>query len=461
MNKKIILLVLVMFLAVGYSWADKNDVSRTEGLIKRSQAVENDIDKLLEQAHEISSKVSQNSIPGEMSVSTRVITPKDIANNLIAPKNRNKKMNLEFQKANLEDVLMAIGKAGEFNIVLDPALKGKKVDIHLSNTPIEEALNLLYNAYDLGSYQIGNSLFVASKAKIKSGTVVTRVIKLRNVSVDEAEGLIDKLVDTINKSSEINTLVITGTPQGVNKAEEILYNLDKPQPQVILEAKIIEINRDALRELGIDWSDSITAAFQESKRPLALSDTASNMGSVFRVYKLSRSAIAFNTVLKMLETEDKAKVLSNPRVATINNKEAEIFVGDEVPYTITTVTGGVASTEVRFVTPGISLKITPSIIDKEFVVIKIEPEVSYIYGWRGPNDEYPWVKTRKATAYVRVNNKQPFILGGLLTKEDKNTLYKIPMLGSVPLFGNLFKYNHHTVANSELIITVIPTVVSQ
>ena len=100
-----------------------------------------------------------------------------------------------------------------------------------------------------------------------------------------------------------------------------------------------------------------------------------------------------------------------------------------------------------------------SIIEDDFVVIKIEPEVSFIFGFRGPNDQYPWIKTRKATTYVRVKNNQPFVLGGLLNQEDKKNYYKVPVVGDIPLLGNLFNYEKHTVIDSELIITVTPTIV--
>ena len=126
---------------------------------------------------------------------------------------------------------------------------------------------------------------------------------------------------------------------------------------------------------------------------------------------------------------------------------------------MTTISGGVATTDVRFEEPGLRLKITPSIIEEDFVVIKVEPEVSFIFGFRGPDDQFPWVKKRQATAYVRVKNNQPFILGGILNQEDKKNLYKVPMLGNIPLLGNLFSYKKDTVTDTELIITVVPTIV--
>jgi len=290
--------------------------------------------------------------------------------------------------------------------------------------------------------------------------LITKIVKLKNLNVEEAKNLIKDLVDVINISKETNTLVIIGSPEEMKRVDGILEEADKPQLQVILEAKIIEINRDALRELGIDWSDYIVASFQESKRNSTLSNVETAIGSPFRIYKLSRSAIQFESIIKMLESQNKAKVLSNPRIVTLNNKEAEIFVGDRIPYEVTLVSGGTTTTEVRFVESGIRLKITPSIIEEDFVVIKIEPEVSYIYGWRGPQDQYPWIKARKAVAYVRVKNRMPFVLGGILSKEDKKNLYKVPLIGDLPLIGNLFKYKKTSYYDSELIITVTPTIVN-
>lgn len=367
---------------------------------------------------------------------------------------------LEFNQANLEDVLKVIAEASGLNIVLDPALKGRKIDLHLKKTNTDEVLELLYNAYELASTSIGNILFISTQEKIKRGSTKTKIFELKNINIDDARALISSLVSAVNLSKETNTLVLVGAPEDIAKAESILKEVDVPQPQVILEAKIIEINDDALKEIGIDWPDSIAVNVQETVRPETLSSTATAAEGLMYIYSLARNAVQFDLTLKMLEQKDKAKVLSSPRITTMNNKEAEIFIGDKVPYTVTLLSEGVTTTEIRWVEPGIRLKITPSIIEEEFVVIKIEPEVSYIYSWRGPQDQYPWVKSREATAYVRVKNNQPFVLGGLLSKEDKKNLYKVPFLGKIPLLGNLlFTYEKKTDKNTDLIITVTPTVI--
>jgi type II secretory pathway component GspD/PulD (secretin) len=321
-------------------------------------------------------------------------------------------------------------------------------------------LELLYNAYGMGSLNIGNILFISTREKIKQGTAKTKVVELTNINIDDAKALISNIVTTVNMSKETNTLVLIGAPEDIARAEKILKEVDLPQPQVLLEAKVVEINDDALKEIGIDYPDSITVSFQETARPATLPSTATSEGNFLHIYSIARNALQFSTILKMLVQQDKAKVLSSPSVTTMNNKEAEIFIGDKIPYTITTVTGGAASTEVRFVEPGIRLKITPSIVEEDFVVIKIEPEVSYIYSWRGTGDQYPWVKARQATAYVRVKNGESFAMGGLLTKEDKKNIYSLPFLGKIPFLGKLFTYEKITDKRTDLIITVTPTIIS-
>jgi type II secretory pathway component GspD/PulD (secretin) len=370
-------------------------------------------------------------------------------------------IDLEFTQAELEDVLRVIAEAGKFNIIVDPALKGRKVDLHIKKSTIPEILRILSTAYDIGFCQVGNTIFFSTKQKIKDSAVQTKIFPLKNIDVNDAKELLGTLAKEINVSKETNTLIIRASPEEMAKIEEILSKIDVACPQVLLEAKVIEINRDKLKELGIDWSNSVSVTFQESKRKVEPDDPAVVVGPPLRIYKLTRTPLQFEMVLKALEESGEAKVLSSPRITTLNNKEAEIFIGDKVPYTITTVTGGVATTEVRFAEAGIRLKITPSIIKDDFTVIKIEPEVSYIYGWRGPKEEYPWVKTRQATAYVRVKNKQCFVIGGLLGKEDKHNLYKVPLLGDIPLLGNLFKYKKTAIVNNEIIISITPTIITQ
>lgn len=390
-----------------------------------------------------------------------VMTPEEIIRQVITQENRAKKMDLNFDQTNLGDVMMTMGETGGINIVLDPTLYQNKLDLHLKQVSLEEAMMLLSNIYNMGFEKVGDSLFVAPKEKLSDRKIESRVVKLRNISVNDAKLLVKDLAVTINASEELNSLVLMGSPEQLIKIEEVLAKVDVPQPQVLIEAKILEINKDALKDLGVDWSSQINLQYQETKRPQSFdSEISGSVSSVFDISEIARNAIQFESTIKMLENQSKARILSNPRVTTLNGKEAEIFVGDKLPYTITNVTGGVVTTDVRFVEPGIRLKITPSIIDQDFVILKVDPEVSFIFAFRGPNNEFPQVKTREATAHVRVKNRTPFVIGGLLNQEDKQSLSKVPFLGEIPLLGNLFTYQNNSVTDTELIITILPTIVT-
>ncbi len=432
-----------------------------QGAVKQKQS--DTIYDIIDEALRQEEQRRQDSITASQKPkSSKMMTLEPAVERIIQSGKGQERMNLEFEATSLGKVLNSIAEVAGINMVLDPELAEKKIDLHLKDVPAEEALSLIFSAHNLGSSPVGNSLYISHRDKIKKEASQVCLIKLENLSVENAQALIKDLAQVANISKEINTMTVMGTPDQISQVQEILKKADVPQSLVVMETKIIEINRDALKELGVDWSDALNINFQEAKRAADPADPLDDDSakSAFKVFTIGRNALSFDASVKMLESKNLARILSNPRVTTLNNKEAEIFVGDRIPYTITTVTGGVASTEVRFSEPGIRLKITPSIIESGFVVIKIEPEVSYIYTWRGPDDQYPWIKTREATAYVRVKNNETFVLGGLLTNEDKQNLYQVPFLGKLPLLGNLFSYHKNTNTDSELIITVTPVVIS-
>lgn len=381
----------------------------------------------------------------------------EIIQSLIKPENRRREIDLAFVETNLGDFLAVIAEAAEINIVLDPELKGRVIDLHLRDSALEEVLVLLFHAYNLGMTRIGDSLYITSKEKIAKEHFVTRVVLLKNVKATEVKNLTQGLIDTItmNISEETNSVTLMGSPDDVAQVEQLIEKIDIPQRQVILEAKVIEINTDGLKQIGVDWSDSIGLTYTENAVNEELLGSSS-----FDIYNYTRTAITFDTLIKLLESESDAKILSNPRVTTLNNQEAVIFVGDKVPYTVTTVDDGVTSTSVEFAESGIKLTILPSIIQDDFVVLTVSPEVSFIYTFRGPGDAYPWIKMRETTAHARLRNNETFIIGGILSQEDKKDYYKVPMLGDIPFLGNLFSHQQYTVEDTELIITVTPRIVS-
>jgi type II secretory pathway component GspD/PulD (secretin) len=447
------------FFAPGQAFAEEDP----RGFESAAAISENlDIDRMMIEAKKTdfdSKKANAVIIKEDLPAKEEVQTDAKIIEGLMKADIQAVKMDLDFANVPMKDVFMTIGKASDINIMLDPDVKMLMADIHLNQVSLKEGMLLLAKAHGLTFNRVEDSLYVTTKEKIKHLSTESRVIKLRNIKAAQAKLMVADFIKTVNVSEDINSLIVIGQPDEILKVENVIKAIDRPQPQVILEARIIEVNKDALKEMGVDWSDQLSMSYQETGRALKIPGAATSGDNILKIGSVVRTPLAFTTIIKCLENQNKAKVLSNPRVTTMNDREAEIFVGDRIPYTVTTVSGGVATTDVRFEEPGIRLKITPSFIDGEFVVIKVEPEVSFIYSFTGPDSQYPWIKKRQATAYVRVRNNEPFVLGGLLNEEDKKNLYKVPLLGNIPLLGNLFSYEKHTVTDTELIITITPTVV--
>ncbi len=371
---------------------------------------------------------------------------------------KEERITLDFKESNLEEVFRLLSEIEDINILVDPLVKDLEVDLHLKEVTFDEALNLISNAYDLRTSKVGQSLFVSSYEKINSMNSVTKIIKLKNINAENAENLIRNVVESVVSDKEINALVMSGSPLQIEEAASIVKKVDVPQRQVLLATQVLEVNRDSLRETGIDWNDSSTINFQEIKRPAAAdgSSVINGADSAFHIFRMAREPLKLQMVIKFLIENNKARILTNPKMTTVNGKEASLFIGDRIPYEITKVSGGTATTEVQFTEAGIKLTLTPSIIEDDYVVVTVAPEISFIYAWAGENEQYPWVRTREAKASVRVRQNETFILGGLISEEDKESIDKVPFLGDLPFIGKLFQFHQKTKDNKEIIITVTP-----
>jgi type II secretory pathway component GspD/PulD (secretin) len=154
--------------------------------------------------------------------------------------------------------------------------------------------------------------------------------------------------------------------------------------------------------------------------------------------------------------DNDAIVLAEPEIATLNNKAASVHIGDIVPYTITSVQQGTTAQSVQKEEVGVKLRVQPIINEENDITVKLEAEVSSIFGWVGPNSEIPWVKIRKADTTVRVRDGQTIRIGGMLLEDETYTINKLPLLGDIPYIGYLFQHQVKTKRTTNLVIEVTP-----
>lgn len=258
--------------------------------------------------------------------------------------------------------------------------------------------------------------------------------------------------------------MIRANPKARREISKIIKEIDKPPVQVMLRAKLIEVQVDALARMGIDWdklnsiTTVVTEGIPEPSAPNALPEDMPFEIRDITKSTLSRQLEVFQITLDLLINEGSAEILADTKLATLNNREATIHIGDIVPYVITGYGGLTAELQVEREEVGIKLRITPHVNDDGYITTRVEPEVSTIVGWVGPNNEIPWVKTRTATTTVRVKDGETIIIAGLLSEEETTQISKVPLLGDLPLLGKLFQHTVKNKKKTDLIIEITPKV---
>ncbi len=392
-----------------------------------------------------------------------------------------KLISLDADDASLPAVLKILAEKGDLNIITGPGVASGKLTIHMKDVPVDQAINLVVRAAGLGYERIGNSVLVAEAKSLKDETGLSSyIVPLKFADANEAKAALHGLCEQIEVDHTGNRLIVVTSPRIIAEIENVVAELDKPARQVMLEARITEVSTDDLKRLGIDWDllNKQTFIFAEGKYD-SLSGSATGSTTDFSGLKVfnksdgkgllelrdfSRIAKTFNVTLDLLIHNGNARVLANPKIATLNGKEASILIGSRVPYQTsgTTFAGGGAAqvTQVQKEEVGVKLRITPVINADGYITTQITPEVSSIVGFKGQNNDLPVVDTRQATTTVRLKDGSSIIIGGLLSEEKSTSMTKVPILGDIPGLGYFFQHRVVTTAKKDLVIEITPHILA-
>ena len=247
-------------------------------------------------------------------------------------------------------------------------------------------------------------------------------------------------------------IVVKGTPEEIEAASRLLNNLDRKRPQIMVDVKLVEIDRQKVKDLGFTWEvGGVTGAIAFGE--LSLGGTMERQGLV-------------EVTLNALTRENKAHLVGNPRILTLSGEKATITVGDRVPYrNIQGVdeAGHVIPGGVEFLDVGVKLEVTPLLTEDQMILVEVKPEVSsssereYYLGGLLYTD--PQVKTRSAETTARLKSGETLVIGGLIRSEDIEKVTRIPILGEIPLIGELFVLRNKTHEETELIIFITPHII--
>jgi general secretion pathway protein D len=375
----------------------------------------------------------------------------------------NKPVTLQFRDANLRMVFEALSRTTGLNVILDRDVRADlKTTIFVKDAAVADTVDLILLQNQLEKRAVNAStLFVypATAAKQKEyqdlqvrsfqianadvkylQTMLKSVLKIKDVSVDERSG----------------TLVMRDTADAIAVAEKVIAAHDVPEPEIMLAVEVLEVSRDRLSNIGLQFPESITLSVPEPADGLTLSGLRAQGDNGLLV-----SSLSLGINLKLQDTD--ANILASPRIRARNKEKARILIGDRVPIITNSVTpvqsgGGVVTGSVQYQDVGLKLEFEPQVYNNQEVGIRIALEVSSIVKEiSGPNGSLAYqIGTRNANTVVRLRDGETQILGGLISSGDRNTASKIPGLGHLPLLGKLFGNNSGSVNKTEIVLSITP-----
>lgn len=369
------------------------------------------------------------------------------------------------------DVLKMLADRSGLNIVTSPEVSAHAITIRLANTPFEEALNLVVRAAGLGYERVGSTILVADLTSLANRTgLVTRVYDLQHADPENVARALEVVTKSVSMDIEHNRVIVRATQSELEQAEQVIKSLDAKPQQILLEARLIEVNVSKLEEMGIDWekitklSTMVTEGYHGGARAGDLPEEI-DYTEIGDVHKFYRQEHTFEFALDALITDDNARLLSNAEITTIDGRMAEIFAGETVPVVITSLQspgaagGTLQNIQLEKIDVGIKLNITPRLSEDGMITALVQPEVSRILKFVGPDSDLPQTSTRRAQTYVRVHDGQTIYLGGLLSEEKRKTVKKVPLLGDIPLFGFIFRHTRDETTRFDLVIEITPHLV--
>lgn len=362
---------------------------------------------------------------------------------------------IDVKLAELDEVLRVLSLKSKVNIVTCGYVRGK-VNAHLTKVPLEKALRLILEGTDYTFTKVDETYVIGEGLSLKPTSltfITSQVLKIDWLCAEEVVKILPPVFpkENIRVLKDQNALVVVGTKELIEKVEQFISKIDRPAPQIMIEALIVEYTAGVSKSLGLKKAtvkDGYTTInlFPGEIEPLTLTYKG--------VEKLTQE---FLLTLEALIREGKAKIRANPRVATLNGHEASIDVVTIYRYRehrYNEATGRLEPVGVpREIEAGIKLKIKPWVTASREINVEIIPEIS---SKTDVVEGLPVTSERKVKTNIRVKDGETIIIGGLIQSQDQETVRRIPILSRIPILGYLFKRTEKSERQTELVIYITP-----
>jgi type IV pilus assembly protein PilQ len=386
-----------------------------------------------------------------------------------------RRMSLDVQGADVQTVLRSLAEFSGKNIVASKEVKGE-VTLRLRNVPWRHALDIVLKSQGLGMIETGQTILIsnldtlrkeemekrsAERAQEELLPLETRILPINYAQAKEMAKSVDKTMTKrghIEVDERSNTLIVTDISDKLDQVDAMIRNLDTRTPQVEIVARLVDVDVSATRDLGIKWGvhnlDLFDAGVTEHVDVNA-NDVTGPAGVV--TLGTIKSFGSIDATLQALETANKANIISNPRITTVNNREASVVVGKQIPLIVQDFAGNAVT---QLTTIGIKLSVTPHINTGNRITMDVHPEVSDLASQATVQGGII-INTTMADTRVMVNDGETAVIGGLIRSNESTLKRGIPVLMDIPLLGNLFRSSSSTKQKRELLIFVTPKILGE
>jgi general secretion pathway protein D len=374
-----------------------------------------------------------------------------------------KPVNLEFRDATVRVVFDALSRSTGINYILDKDIRPDlRTTVVTRLAPLEDAIDLILITNQLEKKVLSPNtilIYPATPQKLKEyQDLVVKGFYLTSADVKQVQNVLRSMlkIREVSIDEKLRLVVVRDTPDAVRLAEKLIAMHDLGEPEVMLELEVLEVRRNRLLELGVQWPDQLTLT------PLPSAGTTVTLNDLNNLSSSRIGASLANTIVNLRKQDGDVNLLANPRIRAKNREKAKILIGDRVPVITSNATAtGLISQSVQYLDVGLKLEIEPDIqLDRE-VSMKVALEVSSITReiTTATGLLTYQVGTRNASTALRLRDGDTQILAGLINDEDRRTANRIPGFGDLPVLGRLFGSQRNDNQKTEIVLSITPRLI--
>lgn len=386
-------------------------------------------------------------------------------------------VSLEFRDAPLKQVFDALSRQSGLNFVFDKDVRAdQRATVFARDTAIADALDALLATSQLAKKILNpNTVLIYPNQPNKVKDYQEQVVKSFFLAHADAKNVMTLIrtmarIKDVYVDEKLNMVAVRDTPEVVRLAEKLVQMADRPDAEVMLEVEIMEVKRNRLQDLGVQWPSQFSVLNLGTQTTTTVGTGVSvttgaqvtNQLTLNSLKNITDSSIAINTaVVNLKKDASDVNLLANPRIRVKSREKAKVHIGDKVPVITSNVTStGVTSESVAYLDVGLKLDVEPQVGLEGDVTIKVGMEVSNIVREvKSATGTLTYqLGSRNANTVLRLKDGETQVLAGLISDEDRAGASKVPGLGDLPIIGRLFSSNRDELNKTEIILTITPRI---